>query len=91
MRICAARRLIRFALDHGGHDLDMVLFSWRRDGGQLMGLRRHGARLAALHVELMQPGASDMRQRKTGSFAIALSNVSSAPCQADSMRSTPSR
>ena len=69
----------------------MVLFSRRRAGGQFTGLRRHGARLAAFHVELMQPGAPDMRQRKARIFRDRLVEGSSAPCQADSMQSTPSR
>ena len=91
MRFGAAHGKFRLALDHCGDDLDMAFFSRRRAGGQFTGLRRHGARLAAFHVELMQPGAPICASAKPGSSAIALSNASSAPCQADSMQSTPSR
>ncbi len=68
MRLGAGHGDFRLALDHGGHDLDMVFFALARAGGQLPGLRRHGARLAALHVELMQPRAADTRQRKARIF-----------------------
>ncbi|XIA66409.1 hypothetical protein ACFIOY_10625 [Bradyrhizobium sp. TZ2] len=33
-------------------------------GDEFTGLRRHRARLAAFHIELMETGAADMRQRK---------------------------
>ena len=46
----------------------MISTCWRsrerRAGGQLPGLRGQRARLGSLHVELMQAGARDMRQRK---------------------------
>ena len=64
MRLGAGHGDFRLALDHGGHDLDMAFFALARGGRQFAGLSRHGARLAAFHVELMQPGAADMRQRK---------------------------
>ena len=80
------------ALDHGGHDLDMLAFARTGVGGQLPGMRGHGAGLGSLHIELMQAGARDMRQREIRDLrAIARSKASSAPCQADSMQSTPSR
>ena len=68
MRLGAGHGDFRLALDHGGHDLDMAFFARRRPGGQLTGLRRHGTCLAAFHVELMQPGATDMRQGKARIF-----------------------
>ena len=41
----------------------------RAVGRQLPGMRGHGARLGSLHVELVQAGARDMRQRKAFVFA----------------------
>jgi len=68
MRLGAVHGDFRLALDRGGHDLDMAFFARGRAAGQFTGLRRHGARLAALHVELMKPRAADTRQREAWIF-----------------------
>jgi len=69
MRFGSGHSEFRFALDHGGHDLDMLAFARSGVGRQLPGLRGHGARLGALHVELMQACPRDVRQRKAFVFA----------------------
>ena len=80
------------ALDHGGHDLDVAAFAGVAPAASCAGARGHGARLGALHIDLMKAGARDMRQGEVRILARSRwSNASSAPCQADSMQSTPSR
>ena len=68
MRLGAAGGEFRFAVDHRGHDLDMADFPRRRACDQFAGARGHGAGFLAFHVELMQAGARDMRQREAGIF-----------------------
>ena len=64
MRFGAADGKFRFALDDRGDDLDVAFFPRRCAGDEFTGLRRHRARLVPFHIELMETGASDMRQRK---------------------------
>ena len=65
MRLGAAHRDLRLALDRGGHDLDVLALARVSAGGQLPCVRGHVACFGSLHVELMQAGARDMRQRET--------------------------
>ena len=56
----------RFAVDHRGHDLDVADLAGRGSCHQQPRVRGHGAGLPAVHVELVQAGAGDMRQREAG-------------------------
>ena len=69
MRFGGGHGEFRLALDHGSHDLDMLAFARAGFGRQLPGVRGHGAGFGALHIELMQACARDMRQRKAFVFA----------------------
>jgi len=66
MRLGAIGGNLRLAVDDRGHDLDMADFPPRRAGDEFAGTGGHGAGFLAFHVELMQAGACDMRQRETG-------------------------
>ena len=64
MRFGAADGKSRFTLDHRGDDLDVAFFSRGCASDEFTGLRRHRARLAPFHIELMETGAANVRQRK---------------------------
>src|SRR5258708_34140610 len=64
MRLGAIDGNFRLAVDDRGHHLDMADFPRCRAGHELSGMRRHRTGFLALHIELMQAGPCDMRQRE---------------------------
>ncbi len=83
-------RLLALALDRRCDDLDVLALARGRGRRELPRIAGLGAGRGAFHVELMDAGAARWASAKSGSSAIAASNAASAPCNAASIRSTPS-